>query len=364
MKFAISKSGFSLESLKKILPKKSKAQAVSTPQTVLACDFGKTKIVLAEFEKIQNRIKLTKFQKFQRPPELQKDAEALAQGFESGRYTTSKVRISVKGQGVILRFIQFPLMKPQELRSAISFEVDQYIPFKAHEVVWDFHIIEDNITLNAGGTGMNVLLVAVKRDDLYEMIQTFQSAGLQIEMIDVDALTSINSMEFFHPEDFKNPTALVDIGTEIYTLSIIQNGKPRFIRDISFGGFDILKRLKRKLGLSQEKAMEQIEIDRAPTPEAAVLLKEGLGDFVSDLKVSLNYYLDQIPSAEPVKKLFLCGGVGYQPIALQTLTENFGFPVENMNILTKIETGVEVDVELLKKNQGLLPITLGLALRP
>ncbi len=349
-------------SFKKLLPQK----AAETPVVQLprvACDFGKTKIVFLEIQKTPQAITLTKFQKIPRSTQPEKDAELLKQAFEAGAYTTNRVRISVKGQGVIIRFIQFPTMKIAELRSAVAFEVDQYIPFKSHEVVWDLHILEENVSLAVGGTGMNVLLVAVKRDELYTMIQTFQNAGLEIEMIDVDALASINALEFFYPEQFNSSTGILDIGTEISTLSIIHHGRPRFIRDISYGGLDILKRLKRKLGLSHEHAMEQIEVDRQPTPEATVVLKESLGDLISDLKVSLNYYFDQVPSAEPVKTLFIGGGGGYHPIVIETLGSQLGFSVETMQILGKFQLANTVDAELVKKNQGLLPVTLGLCVR-
>ena len=341
----------------------SKKAVVSTaPVTCLACDYGKSKIVFLEVEKSPAGIKLLKFQKLARPQEKEKETAILKEAFQAGGYSSPKVRISVKGQGVIVRFVQFPQMKVDELRKAISFEIDQYIPFKSHEVIWDIHVLEENLQTNNGG-GMNVLLAAVKRDELYATVKVFQDAGLQIELIDVDALAAINALSFFYPERLETPVAILDIGTEISTLSVTHHGKPRFIRDISFGGLDILKRLKRKLGLSQEQALEQIEVDRVPTPEAAVILQESLGELVTDLKVSLNYYLDQVPSAEAVTHLFIGGGGGYHPMVSQTLKESLGFEVEAMDVVSKIQVASEIDAQLIKKNQGLLSVALGLLIR-
>lgn len=333
------------------------------PEVRLACDFGKSKILFLEVEASRHKMVLSKFQKAARTGEKTKDAEALRQAFQAGGYRTNRVRISVKGQGVVLRFIQFPQMKPEELRSAISFEVEQYIPFKAPEVVWDFHILDENVPMAGGGNGMNILLVAVKRDDLYGQIQLFQEAGLEIDLIDVDALAAINALEYFQPEKFNEPVALLDIGSEISTLSIILSGKPRFIRDISYGGFDIIKKMRRKLGLTQEQAVHQIEVDQAPAPEAQTVLKEALGDLVSELKLSLNYYLDQVPGSEPVKSMVISGGGGYHPIVVQTLTSEMNLAVETMDIVKALAFGPEADIETVKKNQGLLPVALGLCAR-
>jgi type IV pilus assembly protein PilM len=348
------------EFLSKLLGRKSQPAVPAGPSIRLACDFGKSKIVMVEIEKSQEGVKLSKF--FKIPRSTGKDADLLKSVFEKGGFASNKVRISVKGQGVIIRFVQFPQMKAADLKSAISFELDQYIPFKAHEVIWDCQILEENVPVT-NGMGMNVLLIAVKRDDLYTTIQTFQTAGLQIELIDVDAVTLSNVLEYFHPEEVKNTTAILDIGTEVSTLSVIHNGKPRFIRDITYGGVDILKRLRRKLGLTQEQAIQQIEVDRVPTPEATTVIKEALGDLVSELRVSLNYYLDQIHGAEPVKKLFIAGGGGYHPLVIETLTQSLGFPTEVIQVLGKIQMGPGIDANLIKQNQGILTVALGLCVR-
>ena len=347
--------------IKKFLPAQSSKS--SGPETSLACDFGRSKIAFVEIEKTPAGTRLLKFQKTTRPMEKERDAEILRQAYEAGEYKSKKVKIAVKGQGVIVRFIQFPHMKESELRSAISYELDQYIPFKAPEVVWDIVIIDDNIQTSGGGQGMSLMLVAVKRDELYPIIQTFQAAGLEIELVDVDALAIINAFEFFHPEEIKTTSAFLDIGADTSTLSIVQGSKPRFCRDVSFGGNDLIKRLRRKLGLSEEEAAKQIEVDEAPSPEAAAVIKETLADLVSELRISFNYFLDQVSSADAVKKLFIGGGGAYHPLVMEMLSNALLIPVETLDVLSHVELGPGVDAQFVRKNQGLLPVVLGLAVR-
>lgn len=329
----------------------------------LACDFGKSKIIFLEAEHAGAKLRLVKFQKLSREEDKLKDSDALRKAFEAGGYRTNRVRISVKGQGVILRFIQFPKMKLEELRSAISYEVEQYIPFKAVDVVWDIHILDDNVPLSSGGVGMNILLAVLKREDLNKILEVFQAAGLQVETIDCDALASINAVEFFSPEKFMEPCAVLDIGSEVSTLSVVIGGKPRFIRDISYGGIDMIKKLKRKLGLTHAQALEQIEVDRQPSAEAQEIIKQALADLVSELKLSVNYYLDQVAGAEPIKNFFICGGGGYHPLVLETLTRELGASAEMLDILSGVELAPSVSVDEIKSNQGLLPVSIGLCLR-
>lgn len=359
MDLASLKPRFSFPPFSKMFGKKKAVSQVS--EVCLACDFGRAKVVFVEIEKGPHGLKLLKFQKMPRPPGG-KDPDVLKELFLKGGFQTNKVRIALKGQGVVIRFIQFPMMKEPELRSAISFEIDQYIPFKANEVLWDIYILDDNVQVN-GKPMMNVMLVAVKREELYSALQVFQNADLQVVLIDVDAIVSINALEYLHPNDMAPPTAILDIGSEISTLCVVQGGKPKFIRDMTYGGVDIIKKMKRKLTLTQEQALQLIEVDRVPSPEIAEVISDALGDLVSELKVTLNYYYDQIPGAEPIKKMFIEGGGGYHPLVIQKLNADFGFGVEMMNILDKVQLADGVDPNIIRLNQGILPMPIGLCLR-
>lgn len=341
-----------------------KSPAARHPTATLACDFGQSKIAILEVQQSGQGLTISGFQKISRTEGQGKGAENLKACYEKGGFGTRKVRVSVKGQGVILRFIQFPKMKMEELRSAMVFEAEKYIPFKTNEVVVDFQIVDEIPASGGKPDQLTLLLVAVKRDDLSPLIQTFREAGLEIEIVDADALALINALEYFHPEAFRTSAAIFDFGREVSTLSVVQAGKPRFIRDISFGGVDLIKRLKRKLGKTDQEAVDYLEMDREPTPEVAEVLNEGLSGLVSDLKVSLDYYMDHAEHAAPVQTLFLGGGQAYHPIVQKTLARDLGIRVQAMDVLGKVQLGDHVDRELIKKNEGFLPVAMGLCLRP
>ena len=335
---------------------------VSPSSARVACVFGNSEILILEMEKTIPSLAVTKCQMIPRPDTPEKTSAALKTCFESGGYRTQKVRISVKGQGVLIRFLQFPKMKPEELKSALSFELEQYIPFKAHEVVFDFQILEESPVAN-GASILNVLLAVAKREELYGLIQIFQNAGLQIEWVDADALATINALEFFHPAEFQSTLAILDLGSEVSTLSVVSGGKPRFIRDISLGCSDMVKRLTRKMGLSQEAAKAQLEGVDPRTPEAAAVLLDGMRDLTGDIKVSFNYFFDQVPGMDPIKMLFLNSSGGYQSPDVTALSEMLGFTVQPVVLSDKVTFPKEIDNLWIQKNQGHLLVPFGLCLR-
>lgn len=331
-------------------------------QRILACDLGKTKAVLLEMIKSTSGIKISQFEKFSRPSDDSKLSQILADCVQKFGTPSPKVRLSVKGQGVVVRFIQFPKMSPDELRSALTYETEKYIPFKAEDVIIDYHVLDDEVSARSEKM-QNLILVAVKRDEIYKLVQTFQSAGMSVELVDVDAFAFYNCLEFYHPEDCGGAVAILDIGTDVSTLIVAHKGAPRFIRDISYGGADLVKKLKRKLGMTDQQAAEQLEAQKEPSPEAAIVLREAVKSLISDFRVSLDYYLDQVASSEPVKKLFLGGGMGYQPFVVATFKEELGIEVQSIDVASKVsftETAVQ---EAVLKSQSLLPVALGLALR-
>ncbi|MSR76979.1 MAG: type IV pilus assembly protein PilM [Candidatus Omnitrophica bacterium] len=342
---------------------KNGAPATHTSSLRLACDLGKTKLVFLEVLKTGEEVQVTRFLKIPRPEEGGDVPALLKQAQTEGGFQTSKIRISVKGQGVIIRFVQFPQMSDEELRGAITFEAEKYIPFKSEEVIVDYHVLEREIQ-TVSGKVMNILLVAVKRDEIYPLIQQYQDAGFQVELIDTDALAFLNAMEFLYPEDFQKNTGILDFGSEISTLGIIRGGKPQFIRDIAFGNQDLVKRLKRKTKVPFEEVLKQLwQASANPPAELEQALSDSLEPLSADLKVSLDFYSDQMQVAEPLQKIFISGAIGAYPVVSQMFAKIFGFEFAMIDILPKVKIAETLKREEVTQMSPIFPIALGLCLR-
>lgn len=328
----------------------------------MACHLGASNIVLLTAETTAGKLRIKGLGVEPRPAEHAKISDIIKAGHAFAGLETQKIRISLKGQGVIVRFIQFPKMAPDELKSALSFEAESYIPFKMSEVVIDYHVLEDSVTTEKGEE-MNILLIAVKKEEVYVQMKLFNDAGLEPDIVDCDILASVNALEYFHPEDAARSIAYLDLGNDSSSLCVLRAGKPRFIRDISFGDLDVSKRFRRKLGLNSEDADKLMAASSMPSVEAEEALKESYTSLATDLKVSLDYYLGQVPQAIPVTKLFIGGGAGDTSLISPILSESLGIPVQTMDILNKVDVDAGVDRNLLVSYAKLLPVCLGLCLR-
>jgi type IV pilus assembly protein PilM len=338
-----------------ILPQKMTASKVTV------CDLGRTRTVLLELEKRPGHLFVHHLDIIKNASQDQKPSLILKPFLDGKKFRKEGIRVALKGHGVVIRFIPFQKMKIEDLRSAMKYEAEQYIPFELNDVVLDCAVVEEALATDEG-VKMEVMLVVIKRQELEPTLEIFRNLECRLAVVDVDILSAMAALEYFHPEDFSRHSGLLDLGTEISTLGIVRDGKPRFVRDISYGSYDLFKRFKVRSNLSDEKIEKIFETNEAPTPDETQAITESLEGLIRDLRVSFDYYHDQSGQAKPVAKLFLSGVVSH-PVVLKALSEGLQIPVVSMDILSKIKWDPSVDQELLKTHAALLPVAMGLGLR-
>lgn len=337
-----------------------KAPKKNSARRVLACDFDLSRLILLEALQTDGQLRVEKFDLIRITEDSGRAAETIKSCHAKG-YSPNRIRVSLKGQSAVVRFVQMPRMKAEELKSALTYEAENYIPFKLDEVLLDFHILDE---APADGQGMlNLILVAVKKDEIYSVIKMFQDANLNVELIDIDTLAAVNVFEYLYPDESKGVVGLFDMGEEISSLTVMMEGKPRFMRDLSFGRIDIVKRLRRKLGLSDADAQAVLANNVEISPEVREVLSECYENLCSDLKVTLEYYRGHLPDGKPIEKLYLIGGVSDSGFLLETLGAALSVPAEEVDISRKVMISSEIDKSQFEQNKRLLPIALGLCLR-
>ena len=87
-------------------------------------------------------------------------ADAVVDLLQGRNFRTRRVVTAVSGKSVIVRYLTMVRMSDEDLRNAIRFEADKYIPFDVEEVVLDAQRMPDAAEK---GDEMRVLLCAVKR---------------------------------------------------------------------------------------------------------------------------------------------------------------------------------------------------------
>jgi type IV pilus assembly protein PilM len=252
-------------------------------------------------------------------------------------------------------------MNAQELKQALKFEAEKYIPFPVEEVNLDGYILREDLPDNK----MRILLAAVKKESLNQRLKLLRELGLEIDIVDIDSLALINAFNFNYSEDenLKNKTmALLNIGSATTNLNILENGLPSLSRDISIGGNNFTQRVADVLG-SDFKTAEGLKTDSDKRKSDKVIsaVESVLAKLAQEVRTSFDYYESR--SVSFVEKIFISGGGSLYTGLKDMLTALLGLPVENWDPLKKISLAGNLDGSKIKAISGQLAVAIGLALR-
>lgn len=278
-------------------------------------------------------------------------------------FKSKRVSVSLKGQGVVVRFLSFPKMSRADFASSIRYEAEKYLPFSLPEVIFDYHII-DTPQASEDGATMSVILVAARKTEVEHLIQTLQTAGLKPDLIDVDILACANAFQHANPDAKNHCVGLIDFGAADSSLGILDKGSLVFSRDIAFGGTDLTEMIHRKSNIPHEAALEvQLKINPNETDKASVI-EEGLSRLFQETKSSITYYHNQHHGAAALEAIYISGGFSQLGILPKLLAQQLEIPIKTWNSTDQMIIGEQVDENLLNELIPYLPVSIGLALRP
>ncbi|MBN1493925.1 MAG: type IV pilus assembly protein PilM [Candidatus Omnitrophica bacterium] len=322
---------------------------------------GHSNIIAVEVERKNNEYKIVGVAAQKITPQANDKIELLKALFRNNKFTSSVINSSISGNAVITRYIRFPHMSKKDLRNALEFEAEKYIPFNLSDVFIDFDIIceekEDTKKF------YKLALVAVKKDAVLSFYDIIKAAGIQLNALDLDCFAYTNLFQVTYPEKTEEPVALVNIGAELTNISIIDNGHSAFTRDVIFGGTDITNKIAKLLNLSPEEALNfKYNLD-VNVQENKIILKDSLKYFLQELKLSLDFFKNQVCKDKEVKSVYLFGGTSWLNGLCQIVNEELKVETFLFDPMKKFSVGENVDIQLLDQLRGSLSVPLGLAIR-
>ena len=263
------------------------------------------------------------------------------------------VQLAVSNQKVIVRNIEMPEMTENELRGAIEFQAQDYIPIPVDEVVLDFQVVGKSVNPE-GASRQEVVLVAAQKAMINMFCGAIKQAGLRIGGIDVCSMALVRALvppQPFLAENSQNGVcrALADISSSVSTLVVAVESVPKFTRVINFSSDRFARVLSEQRGIPMEDAHDLTQrIGLAGTlgteaeiypDEVVAQTQQKLGEVASELsdeiRRSLHYYQGQ-ESATPVSELILSGRGALVRNLAAHMGEALSIPVSIGNPMTHI----------------------------
>ena len=285
--------------------------------------------------------------------------ELLKEMFRTDSLSTNFVAASLSGKSVIVRFVKFLKMHKKDLRSALEYEAEKYIPFDLEQVFMDFAILEQD----ENSKHLDIALVVAKRECVTDLLRVCKEAELVLKAIDIDSLACFNTFVFSYPEESKKTCALINIGAKVTNLLICTGGQPSFCRDVFFGGEDVSAGLSKKMNITYEDADKvKYDFNNRADEEKKVYFRELISYLLTEIKLSIDYFIKQNQGGQ-IEKIYITGGTSEIDYLLQVFEDVLGVRTERMDPLRNIMIDDSIDNQLVNKYLASLAVPIGLALR-
>jgi len=205
----------------------------------------------------------------------------------------------------------------------IESEVENIIPFPLKEINYSYQIMgisEENENM------ANVLVAAAKKEIVDGFVKTFELAGLDLIILDVDIFALTNIVEQISgPEDAS--AMVVDIGASVTNMAIIKGENLGFTREILLGGKYLTNQIEKSLNLSFEDAEEKkIKGDH----EVLYLFEDFIFNIASEINKTINFYVSTNPN-QTLGKIYLSGGTSLLHGLKEKIGEYTNLEVEYLN---------------------------------
>lgn len=268
------------------------------------------------------------------------------------------VHSAIGGQSVIIRYVSFPKMTREELRSHIEVEADKYIPFNIKEVVLDCQILEERKEEGK----IHALVVAAKKEAVNHHLLLLREAGIEVEALDVDTFAVVNAFEhFLGTPSQPRCLALLDIGAKSANLSVLQGTTSLFSRDIPVGGTDFTLAISEKLNIETDEA-EMVKCSGTkPQEELLSWVAAPLDNLMGEVKLSFDYFENQYDKR--VERVYLSGGSSRLAGLSEFTQKNLNIETVFWNPLEKVTVPPGQNVSKLRAVGGGLAVAVGLAVR-
>jgi type IV pilus assembly protein PilM len=323
---------------------------------VLTVEIGSSWLKMAEFERQNSKLALTRFAARELP--LRSDPDplpALKELVKEVSPTLPYAFTSLSGPSVAVRYIQLPKMTSHEVTQAIQYEAGKYIPFKSEDVYLDSQILDSEADQK-----MRTLVVGAKKEAVQKLLALFKGVGLEVKLIDVDAFCLINA--FWDTQKKSSGTiALIDMGASYTNVNILRDGVIAFTRDVPLGGVNVTRLISQSMGLDLTEA----ELVKCHPEDQLNQIKEiqqpFFESFLKEIRLSFDYYENQFE--KDIDRVYLGGASRELSGLMSYLQEGLHLTIESWDPLQDVLLGPQLDQKEIDAWRSSLGVCRGLALR-
>jgi type IV pilus assembly protein PilM len=289
-------------------------------------------------------------------------SSAIEKIFTENRIKSKNVATSVSGHSVIVKRITVAAATDEELYNSIPYEAQQHIPFD----MTDVNLSYQALGAAPGGSGTDVMLVAVKREKILNHTNVLSQAGKIPTVVDYDGFAVFNAFEANYDIPSDQMAALLNIGASIMNIVIGRGGNPLFTRDVSVGGNQYTDTLQKELDLSfddAERLKQGFEVPNVTQEQKLPHLRSVTEILMLEIQKTFDFFR-QTTSTENIQHIYVSGGTAKTEGLVDQLRAEFNIPVDIINPFQRTFVDPKrFDVSYVDEIAPRMSVAVGLALR-
>lgn len=315
---------------------------------IFGIDINDLSLRIVKLQKKRKGFKLVSFNEAEIKPGIVKegaiqDEVSLVKIIKNALHTVKGKRLEIKYVIVSLpeeksfsQVIQMPKMTHEELKSAVPFEAENYIPLTINKVYLDFQVLDehkDRKDLNH----LDLMINVMPKNIVDAYVSCFKKAGLILCVLEVESQAIARAL--LKKGENAPSLVFVDFGQTKTSFIIFSGNSIRFTCTIPISSQQLTYAISDSLGISFSKA-EELKIKKG-----LVTSKEGkdenitgsmapiLSDLADQIKKYINFYQGHVsheyfPSDGKIEKIILCGGGANLKELPDFISKKLKIPVE------------------------------------
>lgn len=241
-------------------------------------------------------------------------AQVVRELWRRGGFKIKRVALAVSNPSVVVRQVDLPAMSEEDLRGALPFQVQDYIPIAVEDALLDFVSLGEYVA-DDGAAMQRVLAVAAQREMVSAFVRVAERAGLDPASVDLGPLAAVRALTPVAPPVLGEipSDVVVDIGAGVTTVTVHRGGDTLFVRIIGTGGIDVTAALVEELAIQPEEAEALKQAvgltggEDGDDARVAEIIRLRARMFIDDVQQSLDFYHSQ-PDAQRIARVVLTGG--------------------------------------------------------
>ncbi len=231
------------------------------------------------------------------------------------RLKTKYVIASLPEEQSFSQVIQMPKMKEYELKTAVLFEAENYIPLPVDQVYLDFQIINpivDHLD------HLDVFIVAVEKKIVDSYLSCLKQSGLIPLAFELE--TQAIARTLIKGEISPSPVVLIDFGGDNTDFIVFSGHSIRFTSSIPISSQQITEAISQELDVDFKKAEEmkiKYGIDSQKKNNKAHAVSKAMAPILEELISQIKKYMDfysehdsheHLSEKNSINKIILSGG--------------------------------------------------------